>query len=412
MKKVYLLFTVLFTVGFLSVFYSCKDDDGGNNIISYEALPTESKKFISDHFSDCDATKTFEQTSGYTVSLTKRNTSSTLGYEIEFDRQGGWIEIEGRDDVVLPDNVLALMPRAILSYVKQNYAARGVCEIKKESYGYKIELAGKPDVELMFDIDGAYISKGVEDATIAYDQLPAVVKTFLTTHFNGLTPSKIEKDGDSYDIKYANKVEVEFDLLGKWTEVDANGNQMPQTIIALLPNKLTEYLHANYASKQIEEIKNKISSYEIELFGDIDLIFDREGNLWDSGGNQGSDDGQRVAFSALPQSIQSFLNQHLLSFTQFLYAEKDKDEYEVKLVNGTDVDFYLTGGLKSIEVLPGNKVPDSIILPEILSYVKANYSTKQIEEYEVKPIGFKVELSGYPEIELLFDTNGGFKGID
>ncbi|MDR3056988.1 MAG: PepSY-like domain-containing protein [Prevotella sp.] len=414
MKKNFLMIA-LFTIAL--AFSACSDDDNDNTVIPYDNLPAESKQFITDHFADYDITKTVQLASSYTVSLSKKTKSTASGgYEIEFDRQGEWIEIEGRNDAVLPDNVLALIPRSILSYVSQNYQGRGITEIKKETYGYKIDLTGKLDVELKFDYNGEFLAADNDDdddVVIEFGNLPESSQTFLNTHFKGLTPSKVNKDNDGYDVKYANDTDVEFDLLGNWYKVEVEKDQMPQTVIALFPQKIQDYISSNFSSKKVESIKNKISTYEVELNGDIDLVFDKEGNLWNSNGNNNNNNnGQRLQFSALPQAVQSYLTEHFLTATTFLYAEQDDDEYEVKLANGTKVDFYIKGDMKSVEVLPGNSVPDSVVLGAILSYVKTNYPDKKIEEYEKKTIGFKVELSGYPELELIFDSNGNFKGLD
>lgn len=413
MKRIYLALITLFMIGTLSFFTACSNDEL-SNIVAFEDLPSESQYFIKAHFADYSVTKASETTNGYSVSLSKNTKDSNYaGYEIEFDRNGEWLEIEGRNDAVLPGDILALIPRDIISYVNQNYSPRGITEIKKESYGYKIDLTGKPDLELMFDINGGYLGDDTDgdDTVITYEQLPTEAKAFLDTHFNGMTPSRITKDGDSYEVKYANKTEIEFDILGKWYEVDVNGNGMPETILSLLPEKVNNYLKSNYSSKKVESIKNKISVYEIELEQNIKLIFDKDGNLWNNSGNS-TGNGKKIGISDLPQSIQQYLTDNFLNETKFLYAERDDNEYEVKLANGTDIEFSLSGEMKSIEVLPGNKVPDSIVLKSILDYTKANYSNRVIEEYEKEVFGYKVELSGYPKVELVFDINGNFKKID
>ena len=414
--KTNFLLIALFAMGLF--FGSCSNDDNNDlAVVPYENLPAESKQFITDHFADYDVTKTIQSADGYAVSLSKKTKSAISygSYEIKFDRQGRWIEIEGRNDAVLPDNVLALIPRSIVSYVGQNYPPRGITEIKKETYGYKIELAGNPDTELMFDYNGEFLAKDDDNndgIIIEYNQLPAPARLFLTTHFSGQTASRVEKEKDGYEVKFANKIEVDFDLAGNWREVDVNKNQMPQTIMALLPQKILDYISLNHSSKKVESVENKVSTYRVELNGDVNLVFDKEGNLWNTGGNNDNNNGRRVQFSELPQSVQAFLTEHFLAGTTFLYAEKEGDEYEIKLANGTKVEFYIDGGLKSVEVLPGNSVPDSVVLGAILTYVKSNYANKKIEEYEKKKIGYKVELSGYPELELIFDSNGKFKGID
>lgn len=405
------LFAIVFILN------ACSNDDNEDaTVIAYENLPADSKQFITDHFAGYEVTKTVQLTSRYAVSLNKAVTKSTAtngSYEIEFDHQGVWLEIEGRNDAALPDNVLALIPRSILSYINQNYPTRAITEIKKETYGYHIDLTGKLDVELKFDYNGNFLTADSDDdgAAIEFGKLPESAQTFLNTHFVGLTPTKIKKDNDGYGVEYADKTEVEFDLLGSWYKVEVEKGGVSQSVLALLPQKLLIYISSNYPSSLVESVKNKVSIYEIELNNDTDLVFDKEGNLWNSNNNNDKDQGKRLEFSLLPQAVQSFLTEHFLSTTTFLYAEQGDDEYEVKLVNGTQVEFYLDGSLKSVEVLPGNSVPESVVKSEILSYVKANYSDRRIEEYEQKAIGYKVEMSGYPELELIFDSNGNFKRL-
>lgn len=411
MKKFYYLFITLFTMGTLSSFTACSsDDDDDDKVVNYEQLPVTSKQFITDYFNDYNVDRTVEKSTGYEVSL--------QGYRIEFDRTGDWTDIEGYSNSALPESVLALIPRSITSYVNQNYPNRAINEIEKESYGYNIELTGNPDdIDLKFDINGNFIANqgNSNSQTITVSDLPANAQTFLTTHFNTFTLSKVEKDDDSYDVKYTNRFEVEFDILGNWKEIDANGNTIPASVLALLPSALTSYINTNYPSNKIEKIESKVSTYEIELNGDIDLIFDRNGNNWGSNNNNNNNNNTnnaRVAFAELPQTIQSYLNQHFLNSTAFLFAEKDNNEYEVTLKNGTEVEFTLDGTLVKVEVIAGNSVPDSVIPASILSYVKTNYSSKKIEDFEKGRYGYKVELSGYPETELLFDNNLNFIGLD
>lgn len=401
------------------VFNACSNDDNEDTtVIAYENLPAESKQFITDHFAGYEITKTVQLSSRYAVSLNKtvaKNTIAYGSYEVEFDRQGVWLEIEGRNDAALPDNVLALIPRSILSYINQNYPTRDITEIKKETYGYQIDLTGKLDVELKFDYNGNLLAVDNDEdgVVIEFGKLPESAQAFLNTHFSGLTPTKIEKDNDGYEVEYADKTDVEFDLLGSWYKVEVEKGEVPQSVLTLLPQKLLDYISSTHPSKKIESVKNKVSVYDVELYGDIDLVFDKEGNLWNSSNNNSSNGhGERLQYSSLPQSVQSFLAEHFLTTTTFLYAEQEDNEYEVKLANGTQVEFYFDGSLKSVEVLPGNSVPDSVVKSEVLSYVKANYADKRIEEYEKKTIGYKVELSGYPKLELIFDSNGNFKGLD
>lgn len=427
MKKFYYLFITLFTIGALGSFTACDSDDDDNldngTVVNYEQLPTTSKQFITDYFNDYSVNRTVQKLTGYQVSLSQKATTQKAsllvyhGYEIEFDRNGNWTDIEGHADSALPESVLALIPRSITSYVNQNYAGRGINEVDKETYGYKVDLTGNPDVELKFDSKGVLINSGNNSngQNITTAELPANAQAFITTHFASYTIREIERDNDSYDVEFTNNFSVDFDINGNWKEIDANGNTIPQSILALLPTNLTSYISTNYPSNRIEKIESKVSIYEIELIGDIDLVFDKDGNNWGSNNNNNGNsqnNGSRVAFANLPSVIQTYLNDHFLTSTSFLFAEIDDNEYEINLKNGTEVDFTLTGELIKVEVIAGNSVPNSVVPQSILSYVERNYPSKKIEDFEKSQYGYKVELSGYPETDLLFDKNFNFLGID
>ena len=101
--------------------------------------------------------------------------------------------------------------------------------------------------------------------------------------------------------------------------------------------------------------------------------------------------------------------------------QKDKNEYEAEF-KGYDVDFDLQGNFKSIEAEAPNNVPESVFSDSkvitngkaVLDYIKANHATMRIEELSKLPSyfvgdykdGYKVELDGSPDLDLLFDKNG------
>ena len=120
-----------------------------------------------------------------------------------------------------------------------------------------------------------------DDQTINYNDTPTGVKEFITSHFANAGVRYVEKDWDSYDVHLKNGFEIDFNLQGKWTEVDANRADMPQSIIDLLPAKIMEYLNGNYTNRRIESISNRTYGYKIELTGnpDVEIIFDNEGNF-------------------------------------------------------------------------------------------------------------------------------------
>lgn len=420
MKKFYLSTLFILSLALSFSFTSCSNDDDGittgyKEVISYENLPSVSKQFISDYFRGYTPAWTAKDIEGYEVSLQEgtRAQIQRNGYEIKFDRNGIWKEIEAYNDNALPETVLALVPRSIASYVAMNYPQRGINEIKKEDYGFKVELTGKPDVDLKFDINGNFLTNTDKDQVVAYDKLPQIAKDFITKHFSNLTVKEIKTDGISYETEFTNNVEIEFNLNGEWIDIDVDKTTMPNSVIELLPLNISSYLANNYPSNPVEQIKRRANLFEIELKNDIKIVFDSEGNLWSiENDNKEPQNNDRVNYVSLPASIKTILTIHFNGEANFLYAEKDKDEYDIKLRDGSEIDFDLQGNIKTIEVIPGKSVPSAIIPTKILSYVNANHSGKHIEEYEVKLFGYKIELSGYPSLELVFNKEGEFIGID
>ncbi|MBK5720278.1 PepSY-like domain-containing protein [Dysgonomonas sp. Marseille-P4677] len=426
MKTVQLFFTVLFLAGSLN-FVACSSDNNdngdGTETIAYNQLPAISQTFITDHFNGYEVTKALKAISGYDVSLAKSATAKSTytttyasGYEIKFDQNGVWYDIEANNDGALPDNVLALVPRSVVSYVVQYYPAKSITEIKKTTAGYEVDLTGNTDIELHFDVNGNYVGTDHDDhdVDVPVSNLPTISQTFLITHFTGVDVAMVKKDNDSYDVTLANSLEIDFTLQGEWKDIDANKATIPTSVLVLLPQSINDYIQANHASRKVESMEKKVSTYEIDLSGNVDLVFDLQGNLWseDRGDNNSNHDNDRVSVDVLPTAARTILNTYFLQSVTILYVEKDDNKFEVKLSDGTEVDFSAGGELLSVEVLPSKSVPDAIIPSKILSYVKANYSTRLIEEFEKKYSGYKIELSGYPEIELIFDLNGNFKGFD
>ena len=114
-----------------------------------------------------------------------------------------------------------------------------------------------------------------------------------------------------------------------------------------------------------------------------------------------------ITFQQLPQKAQQFINTHF-SGVEVLSATVD-DDYEVYLANGTKVEFTMQGEWKEVKC-PGAAVPAAIIPAAISKYVKANFPNSTIVKIDKKYSGYEVELN--TDLELVFDKNGNFIGID
>lgn len=118
-----------------------------------------------------------------------------------------------------------------------------------------------------------------DDTVITVKELPENAQAFLQTHFPGQEVRLVEKDNDSYDVYLTNGYDVEFTLSGDWDDVDGNGKELPESVIALLPEAIPAYVAANYSQNFIDEINKESYGYEIGLNSNIELKFDINGNF-------------------------------------------------------------------------------------------------------------------------------------
>ncbi len=86
-----------------------------------------------------------------------------------------------------------------------------------------------------------------------------------------------------------------------------------------------------------------------------------------------------------------------------------KTDYDVKLVNGTKIEFNNAGRWTSVDC-KSRAVPDALVPRTIRNYVSKNFDGVKITKIERKLKGFEVELED--GIELTFDLLGTFKKMD
>ncbi len=114
----------------------------------------------------------------------------------------------------------------------------------------------------------------------------------------------------------------------------------------------------------------------------------------------------------LPQAAREFLTEHfpkakvgLIKTDRHLLKKTD---YDVKLVNGTKIEFSNSGRWTSVDCKK-SAVPESIIPRAIRSYVKKNYPDVKIVKIERTSSKYEVGLSD--DVGLTFNLLGQFKGV-
>ena len=145
--KIFAAFLLLSIVPLTSC--SDKDDNGVENIITFNKLPAEAQTFIHTYFD------------GYTILKIDKETDGDVtifivylegGYSVVFNNAGNWIEVNAPSNESIPDGIV---PPVIQEYLNQNYSDYGVNEINRTGTGYKIQLV--TGLNLYFDESGELV---------------------------------------------------------------------------------------------------------------------------------------------------------------------------------------------------------------------------------------------------------------
>lgn len=114
----------------------------------------------------------------------------------------------------------------------------------------------------------------------------------------------------------------------------------------------------------------------------------------------------------LPADAQQFLKDYFpkarISLIKIDRHLLKKPDYEVRLTNGTTIEFKNSGQWKEVDC-KDKAVPDGIVPKRIKQYVTKNYPDVKITKIEKKSGGYEIELGD--NIELKFDLLGTFKSV-
>lgn len=114
----------------------------------------------------------------------------------------------------------------------------------------------------------------------------------------------------------------------------------------------------------------------------------------------------------LPQPAQEFLNEYFpKAKVSMIKVDKHllkKTDYDVKLTNGTKIEFNNSGKWTSVDCKT-KEVPQKLILKAIRNYVSKNFPQTFITSIEKKTSGYEIELND--GVELKFNLLGGFKSM-
>lgn len=132
-------------------------------------------------------------------------------------------------------------------------------------------------------LSAIFIASCDREEIIPETKLPASSQEFLKTHFPGIAVTQIIKETDGlekdYTVYLANGFDIDFEKNGDWDDVDGHIHPLPQSILALLPAGIIEYIAANYPDASIVEVNRERYGYEIDLTGRTELKFNASGGF-------------------------------------------------------------------------------------------------------------------------------------
>ena len=129
---------------------------------------------------------------------------------------------------------------------------------------------------------GVLAAAADNDKLINKSQLPIAAQQFIDANFAGVELLYAKEECNilfnSYEVRLANGVKLEFSRKGDWEEVDCQQNEVPDSIV---PQQINDYVNRNYAGEKIVVIENNRNDYEIKLSNRLELKFDKDFNLYD-----------------------------------------------------------------------------------------------------------------------------------
>ncbi len=115
----------------------------------------------------------------------------------------------------------------------------------------------------------------------------------------------------------------------------------------------------------------------------------------------------------LPEQAQQMLSEYFpkakVSLIKVDRHLLKKTDYDVKLINGTKIEFTNAGKWKSVDCKT-REVPEGLVTKPIRNYVKKNFPDVKIVKIEKKSGGYEIVLSD--GVELKFNLLGQFKSME
>ena len=111
--------------------------------------------------------------------------------------------------------------------------------------------------------------------------LPTEARELIKNHFAEASISYLKVDKnlfrvEGYDVRLTDGTELDFNSKGQWTEIEAEKNAVPASLI---PDVIKKYMKHNYNGQRVKKIKHNRRGYELKLSNGLEVEFDNMGNF-------------------------------------------------------------------------------------------------------------------------------------
>jgi len=117
-------------------------------VITKTALPANAQAFLKTHFTAQEPISILQDKETFS---TDYKVQFANNIEVEFDGKGNWEEVDGNHQAI----PVTVLPKAIASYLKTNFANTTVTKIDKGTWGYEVDLSN--NLELEFNSKGNFL---------------------------------------------------------------------------------------------------------------------------------------------------------------------------------------------------------------------------------------------------------------
>lgn len=117
-----------------------------------------------------------------------------------------------------------------------------------------------------------------DEKNIAVRELPQEAQRFVADYFSDQTVARTRQEKEhgttTYEVRFVDGTEIEFDAAGQWTHIDRPFGTVPAGIV---PEVIATDVAARYPNAGIHEIEKEPGGYEVGITNGLELYYTSDG---------------------------------------------------------------------------------------------------------------------------------------